>query len=61
MRRFRLVSASLVVFVGAVGPARADTLYVDLSGMTPGGQALFCRGLWPGLEGAALVRRSVFL
>src|SRR3954447_8813027 len=24
------------------------------------GQVLFCRGPWPGLEGAALVRRSVF-
>jgi hypothetical protein len=25
-----------------------------------GGQVLFCRGPWPGLEGAALVRRSCF-
>lgn len=25
-----------------------------------GGQVLFCRGSWPGPEGAALVRRSVF-
>jgi hypothetical protein len=26
-----------------------------------GGQVLFCRGPWPGLEGAALRRRSVFV
>src|SRR5688572_21952582 len=26
-----------------------------------GGQVLFCRGPWPGLEGAALCRRSVFV